>query len=348
MRHLATVQTIKDLQPIEGADAIEVATVLGWHVVVKKGEFKVGDKCIYFEVDSFLPADDWRYEFLKKGGTKKMLINGIEEEGIRLRTIRLRGQVSQGLCLPITIIQQSLGRDFLEEGNDVSEILGIYKYEPPVPAQLSGVAKGPFPSFIPKTDEPRIQGCPDILERYKNTPFYMTEKIDGSSVTIYLKDGELNVCSRNLNLLETEENTYWKIVRQMGIEEKLQQFPHIALQGELVGEGINGNRLKLKGQTIYFYNAYHIEAGEYLSYLDFYKFIVTEIKLPIVPLIDDSFYLPKTVDELVAEATKKSILNPGVLAEGIVIRAMDETRDLDIGRLSFKVINPEYLLKHGE
>ncbi|MCG3203951.1 MAG: hypothetical protein KCHDKBKB_00628 [Elusimicrobia bacterium] len=346
MRKLASVQKIIDIKPIEGADAIEVATVLGWHVVVKKGEFKPGDLCVYYEVDSFLPADDFRYEFLKKNGTKKMLIDGAEEEGIRLRTIRLRGQISQGLCLPITVIHQSLGRDFLQEGDDVTGILGVHKYEPPMPAQLAGVAKGLFPSFIPKTDEPRIQGCPEILERYQTDTFYITEKVDGSSVTIYWKDGELNVCSRSINLLESEGNSFWKVANELGLKEKLKDS-RWALQGELIGEGIQANRLKLKGQRILFYNVYDMQTGEYVSSPTLADILI-DLGLKSVPWVDPMFKLPSTVDELVALATRKSKLNPEVWAEGIVIRPVLETRDPDLGRLSFKCINPEYLLKHGE
>lgn len=140
MRKLASIQRIKALEPIEGADAIERATVLGWQLVVKKDEFRVGELCIYCEIDSILPEKP-EFEFLKS-------------RGMRIRTIRLRGQISQGICFPLSFLP---AETLIEEDSDVTEILGVTKYEPPIPASLAGVMKGAFPSFIPKTDETRVQ-----------------------------------------------------------------------------------------------------------------------------------------------------------------------------------------------
>ena len=209
-RKLATVETILDIQPIEGADAIEVAMVRGWKIVVKKGDFKVGDLCVYCEVDSLMPRKP-EYEFLAP-------------RGYRIRTIKLRGQISQGIAFPLQI----LPRDFFAPGQkivpvaglDVTDALGVIKYEPPVSVQLAGLVKGSFPGFLPKTDEERIQNIPWVLEKYPTVDFYATEKLDGSSVTLYLNNGEFGVCSRNLELKETEDNTIWKTVRKMDLSEK--------------------------------------------------------------------------------------------------------------------------------
>ncbi|MDP3434361.1 MAG: RNA ligase (ATP), partial [Bacteroidota bacterium] len=169
MRKLASVQKIKALEPIENADAIEKATVLGWQLVVKKGEFRVGDLAVYCEVDCLMP-DKPVFEFLKP-------------RGMRVRTIRLRGQVSQGICFPLSI----LPADFeIVEDADCTEVLGIEKYEPPMPACLAGIAKGKFPSFIPKTDETRVQVLQHVLDKYKGTKCYVTEKVDGSSGTYFI------------------------------------------------------------------------------------------------------------------------------------------------------------------
>ena len=167
-RKLVTIQKISDLKPIENADAIECAGVLGWHVVVKKGEFKIGDPCVYFEIDSLLPVVS-EFAFLSKSGVKKSYADGKEYEGYRLKTIRLRGQISQGLCLPISILDgkkyptDSRKNPVYQTGTDVTSLLGVVKYEPVIPANLSGQAKGLFPGFIPKTDETRIQFCPKVL-----------------------------------------------------------------------------------------------------------------------------------------------------------------------------------------
>ena len=149
-RKLATIRTISELRPIEGADKIELAIVDGWQVVVAKDvEHMVGDKVVYCEIDSFLPIRD-EFEFLRKSSYKKMG----DQEGFRLKTIKLRGQVSQGLILPISVvpITQFATALNLPEGMDVTEMLGIVKYEPPIPAELAGKVKGGFPSFLSKTD----------------------------------------------------------------------------------------------------------------------------------------------------------------------------------------------------
>ncbi|MCH8319071.1 MAG: RNA ligase (ATP), partial [Bacteroidetes bacterium] len=169
MRKLASIQKISTLEPIQDADAIEKATVLGWQLVVKKGEFKAGSLCVYCDIDSILP-DRPEFEFLKQ---RKM----------RIKTIKLRGQISQGICFPLSILPPDTE---IREDMEVTEILGIKKYEPPVPAHLQGVAKGKIPSFIPKTDEPRIQVVQDTLDSFKGEKCYITEKLDGSSVTYFI------------------------------------------------------------------------------------------------------------------------------------------------------------------
>ena len=338
MRNLVTIQRILDLQPIPNADAIEVATVLGWHCVVRKGEFEINDLCVYFEVDSFLPVRP-EFEILAKGGIKKME----DREGYRLRTIRLRGQISQGLCLPISIFSELTNSNV---GDDVSEILGIVKYEPPIPVQLRGVVKGPFPSFVPKTDETRIQAFPEILTKYQGIIFFATEKIDGCSTTLYIQDGELNVCSRNLNLKESDENLYWQVARQIRAGEKL-LGTCVALQGEIVGEGIQGNKLGIKGHQFYAFSAYDFGKQSYLDYADFIQFCLKR-QFVIVPQIESCWGLPITVDSIVNVSIRKSLINSQAWAEGIVVRPLKEMTDPDLGRLSFKVINPEFLLEHKE
>jgi RNA ligase (TIGR02306 family) len=219
MRKLASIKIIDDIQPIEGADMIELAVVGGWKVVIAKDVgHKVGDHVVYCEIDSFLPIEP-EFEFLRKSSFKKMGA----QEGFRLKTIKLRGQVSQGLIIPlrdaIDVIIRRSGMDYVgtfAEDDDVTGMLGIQKYEPPVPAQLAGKAKGNFPGFIQKTDEERVQNLTRDYEGWKLQSahqFYAAEKLDGSSATFYLRDGQFGVCSRNLELVEVEDNTFWKVAR---------------------------------------------------------------------------------------------------------------------------------------
>ena len=338
MRNLASIQRIKALDPIEGADAIERATVMGWQLVVKKNEFNVGDLIIYVEIDSILPEKP-EFEFLKA-------------RGMRIRTVRLRGQVSQGICFPLSFLPTGF---VIEEGADCTTELGVVKYEPPIPACLSGIAKGKFPSFIPKTDETRVQVLQKLLDKYKGEKCYITEKVDGSSTTYYLNNAEFGVCSRNLELLEDVENSLWKVARLFDIENKLRSYgKNIALQGELVGEGIQSNKLKLRGQTILFFNAFDIDKFEYFNFKEFQN-LLTVLELPMVPVVSFDYELENDIDSIVKMAVRKSIICPEVWAEGIVIRPLTDKIDLLLstnnfnnGRVSFKAINPEFLIKYGE
>jgi len=341
-RKLASVRVISNIQPIPNADKIELVTVDGWNVVVAKDVgHKVGDLVIYCEIDSFLPIRE-EFEFLRKSSYKKMG----DVEGFRLRTVKLRGQVSSGLILPLSILNPPNTNIYVTpfEGLDVTEMLDIVKYEPPIPAELAGKVKGVFPSFIPKTDEERIQNLTKEYEEWKyqsKHQFYVTEKLDGSSATFYVKDGEFGVCSRNLELLETEGNTFWKVARELDLENKMKSLgKNISLQGELIGEGIQGNPYKLKGQTIRFFTGYDIDKRERIGFIHF-TVMIMDMGLEYVPVINPEFgfLLPDTIEEMLQYAEGKSALNPDTEREGVVVRSLD-------GSISFKAISNKFLLNH--
>jgi RNA ligase (TIGR02306 family) len=344
-RKLATIRKIKGIVPIEGADAIELALVDGWQVVVAKNVgHKVGDKIVYCEIDSFLPIKE-EFEFLRKSSYKKMG----DQEGFRLKTIKLRNTLSQGLILPYSVIpiaQFATAAD-LPEGMDVSEMLGIVKYEPPIPARLAGKVKGFFPSFLRKTDEERIQNLEKEYTEWtlsSEHQFYATEKLDGSSFTCYIMNGEFGVCSRNMDLLETEDNTFWIVARKLDLENKLRSFgKNICFQGEMVGESIQGNPYKIKGQTVFFYNIFLIDDREYVGYDEFVNMLF-DFDLACVPVLSYPFNFPAdsetslpTVSALLRSAEGKSVLNDKVEREGLVIRSMNRT-------ISFKAISNKFLL----
>lgn len=326
MRQLASIQRILSIEPIPGADAIEKATILGWQVVIRKNEFSAGDLCIYMEIDSLLPAVDM-FEFLRP-------VN------FRIRTRKLRGQISQGICFPLSILAANT---VIFEGADMTDILGIEKYEPPIPASLSGLMKGLFPSFIPKTDETRVQVLQELLDEHKGSEAFITEKLDGSSMTCFLRDDEFGVCSRNMELHEQEGNTFWKVARQLDIEPKLRALGrNIAIQGELMGEGIQGNKLKLKGQTLFVFSIFLIDEYRYANFEE-WTTLMKQLDLPAVPVISDSYLVENDIPSVLAKATIKSLLNKDVLAEGIVIRVKNSKE-----HVSFKAINNEFLLKFDE
>lgn len=341
-RKLASIQKILDLQPIPNADAIEVATVLGWHVVVgKKDNFQVGDLVVYCEIDSILPEKP-EYEFLRA-------------KHFRIKTIKLRGQVSQGIVFPLSVLPEHMQCEFRNcpeadklVGIDVTEALGITKYEPYIPADLRGIIKGKFPDFLHKTDEIRIQAVPDVLTRHQGRLFVATEKVDGTSFTAYLYNGNFGVCSRNLELAEDDTNTYWKVARGLNLKERLEKLGReLALQGEVIGNGVQKNKYNMHDIKLKLFNIFDIKLGQYLEHDSFVQ-LAAELGLETVPVVD-KFILNHTVDQMVELSKGTSLLYNKTPREGLVFRPAVETYDPDLkGRLSFKVINPEFLLKYDE
>lgn len=361
-RKLVTIQKIEEIKPIPGADKIEALRIKEWWVVAQKGQgYEVGGRVLFFEIDSFLP-DLPQYEFLKKGSSlKRQLVNGEIKIGIRLKTIKLRGQISQGLVMPESVfpkcdqITSKEGKARYEEiypiGYDITEAMDVIKYEPPVPAELAGVAKGFFPSFLRKTDEERVQNIGDILKSHIDEQFYVTEKLDGASMTVYKKDGALGVCSCNLEYKESETNTLWKLAKEYDL---LNQLPdNFAVQGECVGSSIQGNPYNMQDQDFFVYNVFDITKQEYLDY-DAMKLFCEERGLSLVPLIDSNFYIDEfytKAENLLAMAEGASYLNESVRREGIVIRPIVEKKEMiggSLQRFSFKVISNSYLLAENE
>jgi len=344
MRQLASIQRIVDLQPIPDADKIESATVLGWKCVVRKGEFRVGDLVVYIEPDSMLPFNPWTGEL-------------IPDKPLRLKTVRMKKQISQGLVLGLGLPQLAAVK-LLQVGTDVTGVLGITKYEPPpLPAVMAGLARGDFPSFLVKTDETRLQACPSVLQRWPNIQFTVTEKIDGMSTTYYSTmalDGQpmRGACSRNRDLIPGDA-VQWKVAAERQIHEALEQYgqahgTHYAVQGELAGPNIQSNKLGLSSVQFFAFNLFDIDRHRFLTNEELASWCQTW-NIGMVPIIEPSITLAgHTVDSLVEFVTRKSLLNPQVWIEGGVFRPHVETVDCDLGRLSFKVINPEFLLKYGE
>lgn len=361
MRQLASIKEIGNIHPIENADAIEVATINGWEVVVKKDEFQVGESVVYFEIDSFLsPVKDRPWEFLGARGTK--LMGG--EEGVRLRSIKLRGQISQGLILPIDVFPELKGKAF-QEDQDVSDLLGVIKWEPPETGSTGGCAKGSFPIFIPKTDETRIQSVyAKYRQLYAGVKFYPTLKLDGSSTTIYhtvdekffaLNDSvgkEINVCSRNniINMELSPDNAFVQAYNNAKIAEKfdlitetmvnLGYSENYALQSECVGPKIQGSREKFDKFTLYMFSIYDITSGKYLPFNDV-KQVAQIANINVVPEMGEvRAYLDEMTLQEILEFAEGPSINTNV-REGIVFKSED-------GSVSFKAISNKFLLKHED
>lgn len=369
-RKLATLRIIDDVVKHPGADSLDLVTVGGWQMVSKLGTFKPGDRAMYFEIDSFVPVDHPAFAFLEKNAIKWN-----DRVGARIKTIKLRGEVSQGLIIPISEFPELYGTiDGVPELVDFAIALGVEKWERPVSPQLAGRIKGNFPGFLRKTDQERIQnlwgrfGLKDELRRseyshpetgeivvverppryIRDTMYEVTVKLDGSSMSAYNRDGEFGVCSRNLDLAETEGNTFWQVARKLHLRERLASLGgNYALQGELVGPGIQDNTDKLSVPEFYLFDVFNIKTGKYLS-----SFARNEMlalmndavhgipAIQQVPCLDHRHFDFATIAEALAYADGPS-LNTAVKREGVVFKSVEDPD------FSFKIISNSYLLKHG-
>lgn len=434
-RRLASVRRIAATDPIAGADKIICVTVDGWKLVsAKENGFNVGDLVIYFEIDSFLPVRE-EFEWLRKSSFKT--IPGLGE-GFRIKTIKLRGQVSQGLIVPMSdflnkdiegngqwyFISEVEGQHpatYVSEGDDLTEFLGVKKYEKPIPANMQGRTKGSFPSFIRKTDEERIQNnfagvrkwifkgqtepvtCREAwvdnpyadLEIEKldhiaagdsfvddgptrffkkdgewyfivetlNPPeivadravFEKTLKLDGSSMTLYHFDGQIGVCSRNLELKRDPTNPFWSCAIDSGLLAFLiQDGRNIAIQGELMGPGVQGNREELPRLSFWLFNVFDIDEQRYWTPAE---------RIPWFDKMMVSGWIPRTLDASIVfhasplgyftwtpETTVQDLLDMADIqnsvkhniAEGIVFKSMVPNGP------SFKAISNKFLLKEAD
>ena len=336
-RKLATVRAIAEVQPIEGADKICAYRVDGWWVVDQVNKYKVGDLVIYVEIDSWLSND--LAPFLSKGKEPR------EYEGIkgeRLRTIRLKGQVSQGLLLSLeTVIDKCGCWSSLQDGIDCTEWLGVVKWERPINALLAGLIRSNFPSEVPRTNQERIQNLTKYLPELQQQRWVVTEKLDGTSCTFYLdKDGEFHVCSRNLDLKRDENNLYWKMAIDLDVERKMLEMDlkGLALQGEIIGEGIQGNQYKRK-PVLHLFDVYDTKFGNYLNLTGVHQ-VAAHLNIKTVPVLDRDFPLNNyTITELLVMAEGVSQLNDSQ-REGLVFQC------LNYPEKSFKVISNTWLLKN--
>jgi len=368
-RKLASIQTIKAIKPIEGADRIEVVQVLNWDCVARKGEYNIGDKVVYFEIDSLLP-DIPAFEFLKGSSWSQKL------NKYKISTHKFRNQISQGLVIPIEQlrdleIQINGELEFRDvhsypEGEDLTELLKIEKYEPPVSnGSLGDIIQHEW--YVPKTDEERIQVCAEeVLPKYvesEQDDWYATVKLDGTSCTAGLFDDAFLIGGRNQ--FYKDENMYTLTVNKYGdLKTKLENYKaiygiYVVLQGELCGPGIQGNKLGLKEKEWFVFNAFVSKTGKNGSYVkcDLLRLLklCEEFGLQHVPIIPrEERYdfrvgdnVDKTVEKLLAYAdtikyrTYFEDASPNQIAEGVVFRKDDMT-------YSFKVISNKYLLKGGE
>jgi RNA ligase (TIGR02306 family) len=337
---LATIQRIKNIRKHPNADSLSIGDVLGWQVIFnhEQNSYQNDDLIVYIGIDTIVP-DKPEFAFLK-------------DKHFRIKPIRLRGEPSNGIIFPTSILpmfKKAEGAatsvfEKYQEGEDVTTILDIKKYEKPVPAELSGIARGSFPGFLIITDEDNLRNYPDAIPEMFSRPFYITLKIDGSSGTYFVNGGEFGACSRRINLKENETNGFWKIAKRYDIENALKKaFPaaDMAIQGEVYGEGIQKNPLGIKGIDFALFNLFDIKAHAFLGYDKLVQFSKT-YGIPMVPLIISGLSFPYTLEELVKLANEQKYSN-GNPAEGIVIRPIEPVNSQILNKSwSGKVLNENY------
>ncbi|MDR0685551.1 MAG: RNA ligase (ATP) [Spirochaetaceae bacterium] len=331
MRALVTIQRVKAITVIPDSDFLETAHIMGWQCVVKKGEFKEGELGVYFEVDSFLPLDP-RYEFLRASSYRESPYNGL---GFRIRTVKMRGQLSQGLFLSLSMFPELAG---FSEGDDVTEKLNVKKWYIPETANAGGTIIGGRPYGIPPSDEIRIQSAMELLDALRGKPYYITTKMDGASGTAYYIDGKIGCCSRNKEIKDEADALYWTPVYRYGLKEKFAKYgKNIVIIGEICGPGIQKNRLRLPAPEWYVFDIQDWDSGVYVPY-DRLLEICASMGLPVVPLEERGDSFAYTLEDLLEKAKGK--YPSGLDKEGIVVRDA-----LFPKSVSFKVLNNDALLK---
>ena len=320
---LSRVVTIQGIRPISEANSIQVYLVPGWQVIDRIGAFAVGDLVIHCMINTVFPSDFTHTSFLN---------------GKPLKTKKMMGELSQGLLLPTSVIPQDVHLD-----EDLTRVLGLRKWIPEVEKSLyqEGKDRAPFPSFIPKTDEERVQNSTNRLPHLSGAEVTITEKRDGTSVTYIYHQGTFMVASRNHVLLESTGHYH-----QMGEFHDLSKNmtalgKNIAIQGEITGPKIGGNRHGLRKNQFNVFNIYSVDESRYLPWNQVVE-ICGILQLPIVRLVFQGVIPDEnlTVDYFLKLAEDQRYEN-GKLAEGIVVKTSDGPR------ISFKAISNEYLIKYG-
>jgi RNA ligase (TIGR02306 family) len=291
------------------------------------------------EVDSFLPVCE-QFEFLRSSSFKKSEILG---EGFRLKTQKFRGQISQGLVQPLSILPAGE----YQIGDDVTDLLGIRKWEVEERVTNSGTVVGDFPAGIPKTDELRVQSYPELIGEFKQVKgYYISTKMDGTSVTMYWKDGHFGICGRNFEYGDDDQCAMWKYAHDHGIPERVAELalPDVAIQGEFCGAGIQKNRLKLVRPEWYVFTVIDLATRRRYPLAKMQE-LCRQLKLQMVPIEEEQEVFPyDSVDVLLERAKGK--YPSGMNKEGIVIRPLEAVYSPTIeGPLSMKVLNNDYLLK---
>jgi RNA ligase (TIGR02306 family) len=333
---LASIEIIKNIRNHPNADSLDVAEVLGWQVIVKKGIHKEGDRVVFITIDTIVPKCTWS-EFLADKEKP--------DKPIRIKNVKLRGEFSSGLVIPLSEFPLQFTATTVV-GEDLTTLLGIKKYIKELPANLSGENEGDFPTHIAsKTDEDNGLNDPEMVKQVleQDPTITITQKLDGSSITIVVEDGEIKqVCSRNLSKKDTDNSTFWRCARRL----KIPAGWSGVIQGEMCGNGIQKNRLQLVDIKIF---VFQIKIGStYMTYDMMADFCKNQLDCDVVPLIA-KLEVASTVKiwenplQKLQELADKQRYDSGEIGEGIVVRPSSYIRSFQSRRpMGFKLINRNY------
>lgn len=365
MRSLVTIQKLAKIDPIEGKDRIGYASFesVGWHCIVGKSEFNVGDLCVYAEPDTLFPPKP-EFEFLRKRCWNE------KWQGHRIMMMKMSGLVSEGIVLPISLLPAG---DY-KEGQDVTDLVGARKYDPEIQEEMKEPVKhnwlmtkllrikwfrdllypkvetGSWPTFFPgKTDETRVASIPWIIDELKDEYLYVTEKLDGQSFSAALHKGKLYICSRNQWYKKPTNNNFWEIAEKYNLKHALKKINkehgEVVIQGEICGPGIQSNKYGFDSKRLFIFNAWSVKERKYLSQLQL-RLLCIDLNIDMVPILEAG-KINKTVDEWTEYSKGYSKYGENVLREGIVVRSISNIRGKDKTGpvLGFKVINPDFMIK---
>lgn len=321
MHDLAIVSTIDSIRPIEGRDRIEMATIENYNSIVTKGEYNVGDPAVYIFYDSILPADNPDFEFLRARCYSAKL------DGFRIRPMKMGGEVSEGLVLPMSVLPP--GKEY-HKGDIVTDVLRIRLYEQPEEATPANV-EGAYPTMIPKSDEENIEKVFRHRDMWKDIEFYITEKVDGAAGT-WIYDSEtdsLRVFSHNWEV--GESGVWFDAARNEEIKEKMKGYcksnglASLVLQGEVIAPSVQKNIYRVSKALIYIYGMMTVEGRRY-AFADMVD-ACREIGLNTVPVLAKSAYMPESIAEMLSACDGRSVL-ADVPREGVVWRATSTAKDI--------------------
>lgn len=380
-RELAYVVKVDEIRPIEGADRVEVAIVNGWHIMVRKDQFKPGDLAVYFEIDSKVPAEE-PFMFLEpkhfKIKTQKYfkgtvisqgLLMGFEDFGWEKDAYKLGDFLTQKLKVTYAVEEDNARKaSSVDKYKKMAQRHGkLFSHQPfrwlmrrtwgkKILFLFFGKTsdkKTGWPAWVAKTDEERVENMPWIFDN--KSPFVATEKIDGTSTTFTMKRGKFGkndfyVCSRNVVFDKPDKNCFYdtnvyiEMAEKYDIEKILESIltddptlDWVTLQGETYGAGIQKRDYGLKEHRFAGFNFITSKEGRWDS-VRAAKFM-TQYNIPWVPILDENYILPDTIEELRAFSHSECSRIDGVIKEGIVFRSQD-------GSMSFKCVDPEFLMKY--